>query len=710
MNDRSPLSIILAPGLALMNRLAYARKLLVIGVLALLPLVYYTAVAIVDSNRMIALQERKLAGLAVVRELEAVVRGAERRRLLFVAYAGGDRSAEAGIRDQDSGIAAAMDRLERSSAWASVAHDATAAGSWKALKEQWKTLAAQGLGIKLKDAQQLHASLTASALALLSRTVDTSHLMLDTELGSYYVKDAALKQLPKLHAQIGNAAANALELTSHNTLSADEKNTLLSLSDQIRSTWSAARGDVQTAAAVKPALREQLLTADEASDRAITDLLESIFATMINTLKNLADPQQLSAQAVAAAESAGKQWDSQLASYEAGLRQDKERSVAQNRLFLGITAVAAALLLILFLALYRSVRGAVARLEAASARLAAGDLTVRVDTGTRDELLRVAGSFNRMAEAFRHAVSANQHVAQQVAAASAQLAAAAIDSAKGGSEIAGVMTRIAEGSGKQLDAAGATSAAIAATASGVRAIAQRSAVAAEASALAEAEAQRGSDTLLAAARQMTAIDQTAAESAEAMRRLAEQSAQIGAVVGVIAEIASQTQLLALNASIEAARAGEHGLGFQVVANEVRGLADETKRSVGRIERLVAGVQTSSREALGMIETGAREAGKGTRLMEAAGQVFAAIVAQAQEASGQIRQISGHAQHAAEETAAVARAIDEMVGIARTANDRTHDGYAFTQEQLAVVEQISASAESLSGMARQLQDAVGKFAV
>lgn len=107
-------------------------------------------------------------------------------------------------------------------------------------------------------------------------------------------------------------------------------------------------------------------------------------------------------------------------------------------------------------------------------------------------------------------------------------------------------------------------------------------------------------------------------------RLSEQTGQISTVSDLVADLANQTNMLALNAGVEAARAGEHGRGFAVVAGEIRKLADQSKKSADRINSLVHEVQAAINSTVMVTDEGTKKATVGIELAEETGDVFASI--------------------------------------------------------------------------------------
>ena len=126
---------------------------------------------------------------------------------------------------------------------------------------------------------------------------------------------------------------------------------------------------------------------------------------------------------------------------------------------------------------------------------------------------------------------------------------------------------------------------------------------------------------------LTRIRDTMSESSGVMKEMGKRVEEIGDIVQTINLIADRTNLLSLNASIEAARAGEHGRGFAVVAEEIRALADRAANASGDVAKIVRGLQSTAREAIGASAEGvkaAEEGGAGRRSRAGAGAILGGV--------------------------------------------------------------------------------------
>jgi methyl-accepting chemotaxis protein len=155
---------------------------------------------------------------------------------------------------------------------------------------------------------------------------------------------------------------------------------------------------------------------------------------------------------------------------------------------------------------------------------------------------------------------------------------------------------------------------------------------------AAAVSKHGAELAGRAAAGTEAMSASVRATAEHVQELGAQSARIGTILGVISDIANQTNLLALNAAIEAARAGEQGRGFAVVADEVRKLAERTAQSTAEIAGMTKSIQTGTGRAVQAMEAGLQQVNESVSLSQQAREAFAKMSNEAQQVTDVVERI------------------------------------------------------------------------
>lgn len=223
-------------------------------------------------------------------------------------------------------------------------------------------------------------------------------------------------------------------------------------------------------------------------------------------------------------------------------------------------------------------------------------------------------------------------------------------------------------------------------------------------------AGKGSANVAGAVEQMKAIESSVGASARVIEGLGEQSKQIGTIVDTISGIAAQTNLLALNAAIEAARAGEQGRGFAVVADEVRKLAEQSQEAAGEIAELIGTVQKAAQEAVVSMQQGREQVQGGTEAVSDAGETFQHIVEMVDEVSKGSSSMEKIVFELAGNTEHITNAVEKINSMSRSVASEAENVSAATEEQTASMNEIASSSRKLAEMAQSLQDAVAKFRI
>ncbi len=314
--------------------------------------------------------------------------------------------------------------------------------------------------------------------------------------------------------------------------------------------------------------------------------------------------------------------------------------------------VSAALALCMGWLLQRSVVEPVVRAQQAAQRIAAGDLSTRIEADAQDEAGALVSSLAAMQQSLARIVGEIRHASDSIGVASTEVASGNQDLSQRTEQTASNLQQAAS----SLDQLTST----------VRQSAEAATQANQLAMSASSTATRGGEVV--------------SQVVSTMEEINASSRKIADIIGVIDGIAFQTNILALNAAVEAARAGEQGRGFAVVAGEVRNLAQRSADAAREIKSLIGA-------SVERVESGAR-------LVQDAGQTMQEIVSSVQR----VTDIIGDITAASSEQSAGIQHVNGAVGQLDQ----------MTQQNAALVEQSAAAAESMRDQARRLTEMVGAF--
>jgi methyl-accepting chemotaxis protein len=230
---------------------------------------------------------------------------------------------------------------------------------------------------------------------------------------------------------------------------------------------------------------------------------------------------------------------------------------------------------------------------------------------------------------------------------------------------------------------------------------------ASASSDASTTASEGSQIIQKAINHMGEIEQTAQELSCVIKNLGERSNMINQFIDVISGIAAQTNLLALNAAIEAARAGEQGKGFAVVADEVRKLADESKKATEQVTEIVKQIKTETILAVGAVDKEVSEVHRGKTMFEGAGDAFHNIEELVKKLDIQIENIFNASRLITNDSESMLQNISHVDIIVKEVVGYNREIVDATGQQLASMKEIAKTSKDLSGMAEELRKEIGR---
>ena len=309
-----------------------------------------------------------------------------------------------------------------------------------------------------------------------------------------------------------------------------------------------------------------------------------------------------------------------------------------------------------------------------------GDLTKRLNLSRGDEIGKLGHWFDVFLGNLHGIICQVRDTTQVVASASTEIAASAEEMACG--------LQLQEQQTQQVAAA------IEEMSQSVSEVAAKSADASSAAEESQHLAEQGGKIVSNTVATMQGIEKDVNESAATVNELGKRSQMIGEIIGVINDIADQTNLLALNAAIEAARAGEHGRGFAVVADEVRKLAERTQQATEEVSQSIRGIQAETDSAVQRIESSTSRVSQGVGLASEAGSALSTIVRSSQSLQTMVQGIAAAANQQSAASGEIARAVEGINAVTRQSSEGAT--------------QASQAAADLAHQSERLQALVSRF--
>ena len=382
-----------------------------------------------------------------------------------------------------------------------------------------------------------------------------------------------------------------------------------------------------------------------------------------------------------------------------------------NILIVVISIIAILATIVISYLLIRSISTPVKKVTDTLHRISDGDLTVdTLKIKSKDEIGVLVTSLNKMVTNMRDILSKVSDVSTQVAASSEELTASAEQCTKANEQIAEATQKSASGAEEQLGSIQHSTDTIKEMSINIQQISENSKEMYTLSDKAFSASEHGIITVNDVVAQMNDITSTVSDSETVIRKLGEHSKEIGNIVEIITGITEQTNLLALNAAIEAARAGEQGKGFAVVAEEIRKLAEQSKVSATQIAQFVKEIQSETENAVISINKGNEKVKDGFAKTQHVAETFQAIKDDVTNVNSKVKDVMASIDLVSSQSQEIVSISEIIKKAAEEGAILSQDNSAANEEQVATMEEITSSAQSLAELADELQSSIAIFKI
>jgi methyl-accepting chemotaxis protein len=624
------------------------RHLKVWQKLALMWLLFMVSLAVMFlhmaavTGAQIEAARKELEGVQYSLVLRQLLQHIQQHRAIAIGLASGDLSFQEKFVKKTQDITKDVQALERLDA--QLAAQLRTQDRWQALKTKLEALLQSFAQLNTQENRERHTQLIAEILQFLSYIGETSGLILDPELDSYYLIDIVMNRIPPLSETLGQARTLGITVTTRGERKEDEKLRLIRLVHSITVGQQAIREGLARALAQTPSLQPKFAQARQANEASVQEFLNIVQERLI-------EAPSMTLLSSSYYELATKTIDSTFMLYDSVLLALVELLLARverfsRELFATIIWMIAGIGAVSFVSFLigRDITRSLGMTVAVAEEIAAGNLAVQLTTAQRsDEVGSLLAALERMVSALREKTAHLDQINRTLQEQFRETAQSVIDLTAATNNITASIDQVV--------------AAVTETASSVSQTATTADEAKQAVSLANQKTRDASDRAQQTVQVAREGEQAVADAVTKMSRLGVHMGEIADTVGQLSKkmktandilatvhvVAEQSNLLAINAAIEAAKAGAAGKGFSVVAQEVRLLAQQSKLATTRIGAILGEIAEASAAAVHVTEQGARAAQEGMCQSTQAGEAIRLLAGNIMDSTQAISEVAATTQ-------------------------------------------------------------------